>query len=435
MRRRVGSVIQRPKPKIEEDSILSIKSKLIHSIICSYIPKFRLLKIASRSKRYQELCQITIEDYEVYHILKSNIRKKFSLSERPLDSALKTMRDIFELTKSELLYENHTEINVPTPIYALAQTKEGQIIASTENSLLVIEYDMKRNTFNIEKEIKVETNGAFLSLVEIGNNLLVASTFNKGIVINLETENIILELDGCCPIPLRDGRISYIIDESIIKIVKMDDIIDNEVKINIVKGAIPDGDTTMINKISSGIELRNGNLILVSWDKTITEYDIKKEQCIQVIQTQIEYMDSCYELKDGRLGITAMDNGNIYLISRLNQRNDDVLTLTGHNNTVIKILQLENEQIISASYDGKVKIWYKLMDGNFNCAMTLYLFNDYIRDFLFMNDGRILITGDEKTLRALGVKNHIGNFSIEFQPEDKRNKIIKSFQLIDNRIN
>ena len=435
MRRRIKSIIQRPNPRIDEDSILSIKSKLIHSIICSYIPKFRLLKIASRSKRYQELCQISIEDYEVYHILKSNIRKKFSLSERPLDSALKTMQDIFELTKSELLYENHTEINVPTPIYALVQTKEGQIIASTENSLLVIEYDMKRNTFNIEKEIKVETNGVFVSLVEIGNNLLIASTFNKGIVINLETENIILELDGCCPIPLRDGRISYIIDENIIKIVKMDDIINNEVRINIVKGAIPDGDNTMMNKISSGIELRNGNLILVSWDKTITEYDIKKEQCIQVIQTQIEFMDTCYELKDGRLGITAMDNGNIYLISRLNQRNDDVLTLTGHNNTVIKILQLENEQIISSSYDGKVKIWYKLMDGNFNCAMTLFLFNDYIRAFLFMNDGRILITGDDKTLRALGVKNYIGNFSIEFQPEDKRKKIIKSFQLIDNRIN
>ena len=125
----------------------------------------------------------------------------------------------------------------------------------------------------------------------------------------------------------------------------------------------------------------------------------------------------------------------IFIFNRFSQRNDDKITLTGHNNTVIKILQLENEQIISSSYDGKVKIWYKLMDGNFNCAMTLHLFNDYIRAFLFMDDGRILITGDDKTLRALGVKNHIGNFSIEFQPEDKRNKKIKSFQLIDNRIN
>ena len=126
-------------------------------------------------------------------------------------------------------------------------------------------------------------------------------------------------------------------------------------------------------------------------------------------------METCYELKDGRIAITANDNANIYLINRLSQRYDNYLKLSGHNNTVVKILQLENEQIISGSYDGKVKIWYKLFDGNFNCAMTLHLFNDYIRNFLFMEDGRILITGDDKTLRALGVKNHIGNFTIEFK--------------------
>ncbi len=66
--------------------------------------------------------------------------------------------------------------------------------------------------------------------------------------------------------------------------------------------------------------------------------------------------------------------------------------------------------------------------------MTLHLFNDYIKAFLLMDDGRILITGDDKTLRALGVENHIGNFAIEFKPEDKKNKVIKSFELIDNRI-
>ena len=208
-----------------------------------------------------------------------------------------------------------------------------------------------------------------------------------------------------------------------------------EDEIPIVKAKIsPDEDRSELNLIRDGIELKNGNILLISWDKTITEYDIKKKQCIQVIQTSIDFMDTCYELKDGRIGITATDNGNIYLINTLRQRNDNVTTLSGHNNTVIKILQLANEQIISSSYDGKVKIWYKLLDGNFNCAMTLYLFEDYIRAFLFMDDGRILITGDDKTLRALGVKNHIGNFTIEFQPEDKKNKIIKSFQLIDNRI-
>ena len=111
------------EPRLPPYSILNIRSKLVHSVICSFVPKQRLLRIAKRCQKYQNLCQIKIEDYEVYHILKSNIRKKFSLSERPLESALRTMKNIFELTKSELLFENHTEINVPTPIYSLVQMK------------------------------------------------------------------------------------------------------------------------------------------------------------------------------------------------------------------------------------------------------------------------------------------------------------------------
>ena len=418
-------------------SILNIKSKFVHNIIKTFVPKHRLLRISKYNKNLQNLCELTIEDYEVYHILKCNIGKKFSLSERLLDSALLTMKDIFELTKSELLFSDHTEINVPLTIYSLVQLNDinPKIIAATEDSLLVIEFSKKRNTFNIIKEIKIKLNGVFLSLIDLGNKMLLASTLFQAVVINLDTEQIAFELNGYCPIPLKDGRICYIVNEEFIRIVKLNEI-GYEEEIPLVKENIPENeDICAINLIRDGIQLKNGNILLISMDRTITEYDLELKQCIQVIQTKLDLMDTCYELKDGRIGITANDNGNIYLINRLSNRNDNHLILSGHNNTVVKILQLENEQIISAAYDGKVKIWYKLFDGNFNCAMTLHLFNDYIRTFLFMKDGRILITGDDKTLRALGVKNHIGNFTIEFKPGDKKNKIIKSFELIDNRIN
>ena len=429
---------KKEEPKtIPTYSILNIKSKFVHNILKQYLPKARLLRIAKHNKSLQNLCELTIEDYEVYHILKCNIGKNFSLSERPLDSALLTMKDIFELTKSELLFADHTEINVPTTIYSLVQLKNDnrQIIAATEESLLVIEFSKKRNTFNIIKELKIKLNGVFISLIDLGNNMLLAANLFQSVVINLDTEQIAFELNGYCPICLKDGRICYIVNESFIKIIKLNEI-GYEEEIPLVKEKIPDDeDICAINLIRDGVQLKNGNILLISMDRTITEYDLELKQCIQVIQTKIDLMDSCYELKDGRIGITAIDNGNIFLINRLSNRKDNQLILSGHNNTVVKILQLDNEQIISASCDGKVKIWYKLFDGNFNCAMTLHLFNDYIRNFLFMDDGRILITGDDKTLRALGVKNHIGNFTIEFRPGDKKNKIIKSFELIDNRIN
>jgi WD40 repeat protein len=344
------------------------------------------------------------------------------------------MKDIFELTKSELLFENHTEINVPTPINCLVQMKNGQIIAATEECLLVIEFSKKKNTFNIIRDIKIKSSGVYNSLIDIGNNLLLASTLLKGLVISLETGTTVFELDGRCPIPLKDGRISYIVNEDIIRITKMNEI-GQDIEIPLVKSKINNEEDTMeMNFIRDGIQLRNGNILLISYNKTITEYDINQRQCIQIIETPIVLMDTCYELKDGRIGITATDNGYIFLINTLRYKSDNITKLKGHTNSVIKIIQLENEQIISSSYDGKVKIWYKLKDGNFNCAMTLHLFDDYIKAFLLMDDGRILITGDDKTLRALGVKNHIGNFTIEFQPEDKKNKIIKNFQLIDNRL-
>ena len=429
------------EPELSPHCLLNIKSKFVHNILKSFVPRCRLLRISKHCKKLQSLCELTIEDYEVYHILKCNIGKNFSLSERPLDSALRTMQNIFELTKSESLFiGNHTEINVPTPIYAMTQLSNSQIIAATEQALLIIEFNKKRNSFDIKKEIKLNLNGVIKSLIEIGNNTLLISNLFQSMVVNLDTEQTTFELNGYSPIILRDGRICYIVNENFIKIIKLNDP-GYEEEIPIVKAKIKeDEDVCEMNLIKYGIQLKNGNILLISLDKTITEYDLELKRCIQVIPTDIEFLDTCYELKDGRIALTAEDNANFFLINRLDDRSDNLITLSGHSNTVIKVLQLPNEQIISASYDGKVKIWYKIKAPKKNlttfvCAMTLQLFNDYIRTFLFMNDGRVLITGDDKTLRALGVNNHIGNFTIEFKPDDKRTKKIKSFELIDNRIN
>ena len=432
---------KKEEPQLLPNCLLNIKSKFVHNILKSFVPRCRLLRISKHCKKLQSLSELTIEDYEVYHILKCNIGKNFSLSERPLDSALRTMQNIFELTKSESLFiGNHTEINVPTPIYAMTQLSNSQIIAATEQALLIIEFNKKRNSFDIKKEIKLNLNGVIKSLIEIGNNTLLISNLFQSMVVNLDTEQTTFELNGYSPIILRDGRICYIVNENFIKIIKLNDP-GYEEEIPIVKAKIKeDEDVCEMNLIKYGIQLKNGNILLISLDKTITEYDLELKRCIQVIPTDIEFLDTCYELKDGRIALTAEDNANFFLINRLDDRSDNLITLSGHSNTVIKVLQLPNEQIISASYDGKLKIWYKIKAPKKNlttfvCAMTLQLFNDYIRTFLFMNDGRVLITGDDKTLRALGVNNHIGNFTIEFKPDDKRTKKIKSFELIDNRIN
>ena len=113
---------------------------------------------------------------------------------------------------------------------------------------------------------------------------------------------------------------------------------------------------------------------------------------------------------------------------------NEFFTLNGHNNSVIKIIQLENESLISASYDGKIKFWVKNENGNFNCSMTFLVSIDYIRQIILLNDKRILCASDDKTLKAIGLNNNIDNITIELMPEDKKNGIPKSFRITDNRI-
>ena len=359
---------QEQKNTISPTCILNVRSKFVHNIIKSFVPRHRLLRLSKHNKQLQNLCELTIEDFEIYHILKCNIGNNFSLSERPLDSALRTMKNIFELTKSELLFSEHSVINVPTPIYSLVQLNNDkrQIIAGTEGSLLIIEFSHSKNTFNIVREIKVGSKVVYNNLFDLGNNMLLASNLSQIDIFNLDNDKTSFEIGGYCPIILNDGRIAYVKDEIAINIINLNEVGYFE-EIPIVSQNLPENDDcSEINLSVNGIQLRNGNILLINWNLTITEYDLNLKQCIQVIQTKINFMDTCYELKDGRIGITATDNANIYIINRLSNRADNQLILSGHNKTVVKILQLENEQIISASSDGKVKIWYKLNDGNFN---------------------------------------------------------------------
>ena len=105
----------------------------------------------------------------------------------------------------------------------------------------------------------------------------------------------------------------------------------------------------------------------------------------------------------------------------------EFLILNGHSNSVIKIIQLENEQLVSASYDGKIKFWVKTEYGDFYCSLTFFLSADYIRKIILLNDSRILCASDDKTLKAIGLNNNIDGVTIEFIPEDKKKGLVKSF--------
>ncbi len=417
-------------------NIFKIRSKFIHLEISSFIQKKTLLKIIKYSNKLQKYTDITLEDYEVYSIIHQKSNKnpslpiKIPLDEKEEDVALRMIKSIIDFTKTKILDGDHTEIKVPTPIYGMIQLKDSRIIVSTENSLLIITYDEKENQFFIIDNILTNTKGVVLNLIELNNNLLLTSTFGEQIkIFNLENpkDDAIFEISGSCPLLLKDGTICYIYQDKEIRInSKGNDIDSTRLKKN-------DKDDEF-GKISYSIQLENGNILLSSWDKTISEYDIKNRSCVNIINTNIDFIDFLCELKDGRIAFTAIDNARIFIMNKKEKGKSEFFTLNGHNNSVIKLIQLESELLISASNDGKIKFWVKNEYGNFYCSMTFLISCDYIRQIILLKDKRILCASDDKTLKAIGLNNNIDNITIELMPEDKKNGIPKSFKITDNRI-
>ena len=418
------------KPNLST-SIFNIKSKFIFLEISSFITKKRLLKLSLRSKKFQYYTNITIEDYEVYNILQKNEYKNINLNDRSIESSSLLLNSIFELSKTNVLNNIHTEINVPTVIYAITQLENKKIIASTENSLLEISYDENNNKFNIINEIPIELKSVVCHIIELKNNLLLLGDFLKNIcILNLDNKKITYEIFGNCPILLNDGKLSFIFEEKFIKICNINSVNSESDLIEIKT----DKNNNSIDKIvvSYGIQLKNNNILISLWDKTLSEYEICTKTCVNFIKTECDFIHFLLELKDERILFTSEDNARIYIIQKKN--NNKILVLNGHTNTVIKAIENNNGNIISASCDGTIKFWEKISNGNFNCSMTVLISNDYIRNLVWMNDGRILISTDEKKLIAVGFKNYFGNFVLKYLPDDRNKNINKSFQIIDNCI-
>lgn len=406
-------------------SLFSIKSKFIHLSITSFLPKLLHLKIAKHSKKLQSLTDLSIEDYEVYHLQFQKNQKIFTFEKTSISSSLKTLQTIIDLTQSYPLYNNHKEISTPTPIYAMVQMKNNHIIASTESSLLFIDYD----TFNIVSEVKISMNGVVNYLKDLGNNTLLMATFYGSIkFMNLSTFEITNEITGSNPLLLSGDKLAYTWEGKDLRVISLNSNFELE---EIHLDEIHKCENESLIVISSMIELNNGNILVSSWNGALSEYNLKTRICIFRAKVEVEFVDFLLELKDERIAFTVNDNAHIYIYDKNGDKN--MFTLVGHNKNVIELVQLQKEQILSASNDGKIKFWMK-KKNTFFCTMTLFLFNDYIRKFIILTDGRICVAADDKCIRAFGVKNFIGNFVIRYEPYDKDGKG-NFFEIVDNRYN
>ena len=415
-------------------SIFDIKSNFIHLEISKYIPKLKLLKIIKYSKKLQKILNITIENYELFNIIINNKYKNIDLTSKSQSKSLLFLKSIYEITNTNILNNIQTEKICPYVIYNMLPIKKDLIIATTENSILKIIYNSNKNTFNLIDEIKININGAIIHCISIKDNLIILGNFEKTILLfDLSTNKIIYEITGTVPIYLNNNEIAYIWENKTIRkicINNLNDDIKNEIdEIKIYTNSDSNIDKEL-NIVSCGILLKNNNILLGLWDKTISEYDFNSKACVNFIRIENEFLNFLLELENEKIIFTCEDNYNIYNLDKNN--NNNINYIKAHTDTIIKVIEIEN-RLISASFDGNLKFW-KEENNNYLCIMILLLCNDNIRNIIVF-DNRLLFSCDDKTLRAIGFNNKINDYNFEFLEEDRNKNQNKCFQITDKRIN
>lgn len=412
-------------------TIFDIQSKLIHQLIGSYLPKTQLLRIAKYSKKLQHLMNLSKEEYEIYSLpYTTNKEEIISFQTTIYDSSIKKIQAINEFSNSSILNSDHAEMTLPVTVFSLTQLNNGKIIAGSQTAIHII----NPVTYEIEKEIEIKCQGAIVNIIQIKDNIILCGPYiNYLKIIDINTEQTLNELNGSNPLLLNNDKLAYIYDIKEIRIISTNSYLE---LMSIEIDKIHKSDQDIPNVIGSMIQLNNNDLLISSWNKAISQYDIQTKVCVKKIKTDIEFIHFLLPLKDERIIMTAVDVAHIYILDLFHT--EHIMTIKGHNKTVNDVIQLEDETLVSASDDKKIKFWRK-KDKTFECTLTFYIFKDYIRKLIRLNDGRLCGISDEQIFRITGLNDYVDNIYIKFIPtlnnneEDNANKAPNVFEIYDNK--
>jgi WD40 repeat protein len=182
--------------------------------------------------------------------------------------------------------------------------------------------------------------------------------------------------------------------------------------------------------------LKNENLVSGSWDNSTRVWDCKSYNCIKTIEGHIDYVYSLINLNDGFYASGSGDktikiwNTNNECVNTIKEDNpvlsllllpgDNILsgayqtikiwkcdndykdiqytyTLTGHTGYSNTLYLVNNDYIISGSYDTTIKVWD--IKNGYQCINTLIGHNNAISSLLILNNNRLISTSWDKTIR------------------------------------
>ena len=149
--------------------------------------------------------------------------------------------------------------------------------------------------------------------------------------------------------------------------------------------------------INDLISFPSGNIISVSFDKSIKIYDNKFNIIQNISNAHDDYIIDV-SIKDENNFITCSSDKNIKIWIKMtnNLKSEYFFDLNqtinnAHDDSINKIIYCSNGNIISCSEDNKIKIWEENNNNNYQCIKIL-THNDCVTSILLLEDKNILIS-------------------------------------------
>jgi WD40 repeat protein len=203
-----------------------------------------------------------------------------------------------------------------------------------------------------------------------------------------------------------------------IKIKEEEQIIPH-LSINLEKGIIAHKDK-IINHLSF---FPSGNFVTVANDINIKIWSYNYK-LIQEIKIAHESYINHISIKDENTFATCSIDKNINIWNKRNNLYINIIKLSKvHDDSITKIIYYKNNNLISVSLDGKIKIWQPIMNG-YQCN-TIIFFSKFIKSILLLEDIGITIGNNTK---IWSLKNYELIYTIEEAQIYNKNAIGK----IDN---
>ena len=337
----INDLIDKNSIKIEEDKNKNcLKFTLISSL--KFLPSVELT-VNEKPKLSEEVINILIE--QIQKLTKEN-----------------------ENIKQNIKCEINQKIELIEKKYQKKEEEDTKIIE--EQRIKIINFENKIN--ELETRInKMQSSNQEIIINELETRINKMQSSNKEIIIN-ELETRINKMES----PNKKIKIN--------KKVQLTEC-------NLKKKSTINADK---NSISSVSVLPSGNLVAVSYSKSIkifeTNYNLK-QNILKAHDDTIRYVD----IKDDNNFVTCSSDKNIKTWIKVNNKfKRNLNILNAHENIINKVIYYSNNNLISCSNDKTIKIWEE-KTSNYQLIKTLN-HSDYVYSVLLIQD-KLISSGNDGT--------------------------------------